>query len=64
LPRYSQEHWEVDVSSLSSRSVIKAKGSKMVILKNVQEKKFASILLPICKALIVPEQQHFVSFDR
>ena len=44
--------------------VIKAKGSKMVILKNVQERKFKHILTPIADALIDPSQRHLVSFDR
>lgn len=45
-------------------SVVKAKGSKMVILKNVQERKFNSILLRISEALIEPAQRDLVKFER
>jgi len=46
----------------NDENVIKAKGSKLVILKNVQEAKFAKIMLPISELLIVEEQRKYISF--
>ena len=43
--------------------VTKEKGSKRVMLKNVQEAKFNRILVPISKIVLVPEQQGDVAFD-
>ena len=39
------------------------KGSKRVMLKNVQEAKFMTILKPISRIAIDPTQQSFVAFD-
>jgi len=43
--------------------VIAEKGSKRVMLKNVQEAKFARVLLPIAKVAMPPAAQATVSFD-
>ena len=43
--------------------VIKEKGSKRVMLKNVQEAKFKTVLLPIAKVALTPADQQRVSFD-
>ncbi len=43
--------------------VVMEKGSKRVMLKNVQEAKFNSILLPIAKRLLSKEAQAELSFD-
>jgi hypothetical protein len=43
--------------------VIREKGSKRVMLKNMQEAKFNKVLIPISKALLTPSQQEYVSFD-
>lgn len=43
--------------------VIKQKGSKRVMLKNVQEAKFNSILTPIARAVLNPSELGAVSFE-
>jgi len=43
--------------------VRKAKGSKKVMLKNVTEAKFKTLLMPIAESVLVPEQIKSVSFD-
>jgi hypothetical protein len=43
--------------------VVKAKGSKRVMLKNVQQAKFRMVLEPISKVALAPGQQANVSFD-
>jgi hypothetical protein len=43
--------------------VIKEKGSKRVMLKNVQEAKFRTVLTPISKVALSPEDQKRVSFE-
>lgn len=43
--------------------VIREKGSKRVMLKNVQEAKFNKVLLPISKVVIDSSQQSQISFD-
>jgi len=43
--------------------VIREKGSKRVMLKNVQEAKFRNVLLPIAKVALAPADQARVSFD-
>src|SRR5581483_3683254 len=43
--------------------VVTLKGSKRVMLKNVQEAKFHSILEPIAKRVLTPAGQKDVSFD-
>lgn len=43
--------------------VIKEKGSKRVMLKNVQEAKFNKVLQPISKSVLDPAQLKDVSFD-
>jgi hypothetical protein len=43
--------------------VVKEKGSKRVMLKNVQEAKFNKVLVPISKVVIDPSQRTQVSFD-
>lgn len=47
----------------NDEKVVAMKGSKMVMLKNVQEKKFEHIMKPISEILIHPSQQKYVSFD-
>jgi hypothetical protein len=43
--------------------VIREKGSKRVMLKNMQEAKFNKILLPISRLVLTKPQQAYVSFD-
>jgi hypothetical protein len=43
--------------------VVKQKGSKRVMLKNVQEAKFRKTLVPISRVVLSPAQQREVSFD-
>src|SRR5688500_9181833 len=43
--------------------VVREKGSKRVMLKNVQEAKFQKVLLPIAKVALSPADQARVSFD-
>ena len=43
--------------------VIREKGSKRVMLKNVQDAKFAKTLVPISKVVLAPPDQRDVSFD-
>ena len=43
--------------------VVHEKGSKRVMLKNVQEAKFARVLTPIAKAVLDPAQLATISFD-
>jgi hypothetical protein len=43
--------------------VVREKGSKRVMLKNVQEAKFRSVLLPIARRLLTAREQPDVSFD-
>ena len=43
--------------------VVKEKGSKRVMLKNVQEAKFQKTLIPISKVVLDPAQQSSLSFD-
>lgn len=43
--------------------VVKEKGTKRVMLKNVQDAKFALVLLPISKIALSPADQAKISFD-
>lgn len=43
--------------------VVKEKGSKRTMLKNVQEAKFARILTPISRVVLAPAGQRAVAFD-
>ena len=43
--------------------VVKEKGAKRIMLKNVQEAKFNKTLVPISKVVLDPAQQDEVSFD-
>jgi hypothetical protein len=43
--------------------VVQEKGSKRVMLKNVQEAKFKKTLVPISKVVLAPAQQSQVSFE-
>jgi hypothetical protein len=43
--------------------VIREKGSKRVMLKNMQEAKFDKVLTPISKMVLAPQQQNNISFD-
>jgi hypothetical protein len=43
--------------------VVKEKGSKRVMLKNVQEAKFEQVLIPISKVVLAPVNQRDVSFE-
>ena len=43
--------------------VVKEKGTKRVMLKNVQDAKFALVLLPISKIALSPADQTKISFD-
>src|SRR6266851_2627035 len=43
--------------------VVREKGSKRIMLKNVQDAKFAKTLIPISKVVIDPAQQRDLAFD-
>jgi hypothetical protein len=43
--------------------VVKEKGSKRIMLKNVQDAKFSKTLIPISRVVLAPEQQELLSFD-
>lgn len=43
--------------------VRQAKGSKKVLLKNVQEAKYKQILIPIAELVLDPEQMKYVTFE-
>src|SRR5207249_8026434 len=43
--------------------VIREKGAKRVMLKNVQDAKFAKTLVPISKVVLAPADQPHVAFD-
>ena len=43
--------------------VVAQKGAKRVMLKNVQEAKFNSVLLPIAKQVLPADEQRYVDFD-
>jgi hypothetical protein len=43
--------------------VVREKGSKRVMLKNVQEAKFRTVLVPISKIVLPAAHQKYVSFD-
>ena len=47
----------------NDEKVVKEKGSKRIMLKNVQEAKFSRVLVPISKVLIDPAQQSQISFE-
>ncbi|HSF24287.1 MAG TPA: hypothetical protein VLE20_08685 [Blastocatellia bacterium] len=47
----------------NDEKVVKEKGSKRVMLKNVQEAKSNKVLVPISKILIDPAQQSQISFE-
>jgi hypothetical protein len=47
----------------NDEKVVKEKGSKRVMLKNMQEAKFNKVLAPISKILIDPSQQSQISFE-
>jgi hypothetical protein len=44
--------------------VVKEKGSKRVMLKNVQEAKFEKTLIPISRVVLAPEQRKSLSFEQ
>jgi hypothetical protein len=43
--------------------VVAQKGAKRVMLKNVQEAKFQSVLIPISKQVLASDEQRYVDFD-
>jgi len=43
--------------------VVQLKGSKRVMLRNIQEAKFRSVLIPIARRALAPQQQADVSFE-
>ncbi len=43
--------------------VVAEKGSKRVMLKNIQEAKFANVLVPISQRILAPADQPHVAFD-
>src|SRR5437868_6756255 len=43
--------------------VVQQKGSKRVMLKNIQEAKFRSVLIPIAQRMLGPRERGDVSFD-
>ncbi|MEK9135958.1 MAG: hypothetical protein AAB393_02445, partial [Bacteroidota bacterium] len=47
----------------NDEKVTAEKGSKRVMLKNVQEAKFKNILTPIARIAVVPDQQPFIAFE-
>jgi hypothetical protein len=47
----------------NDEKVTAEKGSKRVMLKNVQEAKFKNILTPIAKVAVIPDQQPLIAFE-
>ena len=47
----------------NDEAVVREKGSKRVMLKNVQEAKFKTVLLPIAHRLLAPAERKDVSFE-
>ncbi|KAK9768558.1 hypothetical protein K7432_000701 [Basidiobolus ranarum] len=47
----------------NDEQAIKRGGSKLVIIKNVQERKFENILVKIAELLLDPEQMKYVNFE-
>jgi hypothetical protein len=47
----------------NDEKVVREKGSKRVMLKNIQEAKFNKTLIPISKVVIEPSQQSQISFE-
>jgi hypothetical protein len=47
----------------NDENVVAKKGSKRVMLKNVQEAKFKKILTPISKVVLDPSQQNMIAFE-
>src|ERR687890_2726551 len=47
----------------NDEKVVKEKGSKRVMLKNVQEAKFRKTLVPISRVVLSPADRRDVSFD-
>ncbi|MBM2840408.1 MAG: MutT/nudix family protein [Bacteroidetes bacterium] len=47
----------------NDEKVTEEKGSKRVMLKNVQEAKFKHVLMPISNIAVIPDQQPLISFD-
>ena len=47
----------------NDEKVVKEKGSKRVMLKNVQEAKFKQVLVPISRVVMDPSQQSQIGFD-
>ncbi|PYP92981.1 MAG: hypothetical protein DMG65_02080 [Candidatus Angelobacter sp. Gp1-AA117] len=47
----------------NDEKVVQQKGSKRVMLKNVQEAKFRAILMPISKIVLQPAAQNDISFE-
>jgi len=43
--------------------IIREKGSKRVLLKNMQEAKFNKVLIPVSRIVLAQQQQNYVSFD-
>lgn len=43
--------------------VTREKGSKRVMLKNVQEAKFNNVLIPLSKIAIAPDEQNLIAFE-
>jgi len=47
----------------NDEKVTAERGSKRVMLKNVQEAKFKNILTPIAKVALIPDQQSMIAFE-
>jgi hypothetical protein len=47
----------------NDEQVVKEKGSKRVMLKNVQEAKFDKVMVPLSRIVIDPSQRAHISFD-
>ncbi len=47
----------------NDEKVTAEKGSKRVMLKNVQEAKFNKVLMPIAKIAVIPDQQPLIAFN-
>ena len=43
--------------------IVKARGTKQVLMKNVQEAKFANVLVPISRRILGPKDQEDLSFE-
>src|SRR5829696_1821790 len=63
LARFSSELQDIEDNLPNDERVVKAKGTKRVMLKNVQEAKFRIVLVPIANVALAPADRQHVVFD-